>query len=157
MESLSNANISRLPTQLPGTEYHVHIPDGRYVVGYMGYEGFRFFRDPRVIMWLVILEGEYAGKFVPAYYNVKERGEWLRPRCRSPEFVVGQKAKLAIDLGMLDSRLSPSNLPTSISDSLMRSRPILVETGTIKKCSDGHPKPDAFHGSKVVRIMGWAE
>lgn len=158
MHILPHDNIAHLPTQLPGGDYHVRVPDDMYVVEYVGAEGFHYFGDLRVVLWFIIIEGEFSGEMLPAYYNVQRHGTVPKGRFRSPKFAVGQKSRLARDLGTLfPDQFSPSNLPSSIPENDMKHGAILVETGTIDKDPEGFPRSEAFHSSKIVRIVGWAD
>ena len=157
MDILPHDNVSHFPVQLPGGDYHVRVPDRKYVVKYVGVQGFHFFADLRIVMWFIILEGEFSGVMLPAYFNVQPDGKVPNGRFSSPRFTVGQKSKLAIQLGTLFSHYSPTNLPTSIPEEEMKRGTILVETMPITKDPSGHPKPVAFHGSKISRFVGWAD
>jgi hypothetical protein len=152
-------NISRFPSQLPGADHHIQIPDGLYVSDFVGSAGFYYLgRSPRLSICFRISDDVGAERHIFAFYKVLElscqgRTQERGKRSRNPVFRIGWRSRLARDLGQLFPDLSPSNLPTSIPtiDS-----PVLIKTATVREDSHGSDRPESFWSSKVERIEGWA-
>lgn len=163
MDSLPNqqhGNVVRARFAFPDSEHHIRIPDGLYSAEYVGAEGFYYLgTSPRVALCFRILDNVGPESLILAYYKVArltKNGDVVRrgQRIRDPDFQIGWRSRLARDLGVLFSDLSPSELPTSVPSI---DRVVRIKSTTVCKDPDGNDRPDAFRSSKVDCIAGWAE
>ena len=148
-----------LVQDIPDADHFVRVPDGKYSAKLIGSEGFWYRgRQPRVVLWFIIDEGDYKGARVAAYYNVRQLQGHYSGRRRNPRFSVGWRSNLIAQLSMLfTEKYSISNLPEIIPEAEMIGRPVLIETRTNAKTHDGTQRSEAFHYSVVKSILGWAE
>ncbi len=150
---------STLPREIPGPDYFVKVPDGNYIAKFAGSEGFWYRgRQPRVVLWFAITEGDQKGARVAAYYNVKQLQGCHRSRRRNPRFIVGWRSDLTAHLSILfPDRYAVGNLPENIPEAELKGQTLLIETRTNAKTHDGSQRAEAFHYSVVKAILGWAE
>lgn len=170
MEIIQQDNVLHLPDRflddtpgrepdLPGRDYFVQIPDGKYVVEFIGAEG-GYYRgvSSKVILWFSIADGDHKGKMLPAYCNVRSLHCRSGKRVRHPTFEVGLGCDLTMYLATLfPDRYSPSELPTEVPEADMMARGILIQVRKSKKTHKGQERPEAFHRSVVDAVLGWAE
>lgn len=144
---------------IPDADHFVRVPDGKYSAELIGSEAFWYRgRQPRVVLWFVIIDGDHKGARMAAYYNVKHLHGRYSGRSRNPRFVVGWRANLTAHLSLLfPEKYSIGNLPEVIPETEMIGRAILIETRTNAKTHDGACRSEAFHYSVVKAIFGWAE
>ena len=144
---------------IPSADYFVRVPDEKYVTEFIGAEGFWYRgRAPRVALWFVITEGQYEGKRVPAYCNVRSLEGRSSGRMRQPKFKVGWGSNLVAFIGNLFPDIyTPNNLPTELPESDMIGHRIIIETRTNSQTHDGNQRSEAFHNSIVKSVLGWTE
>jgi len=159
MKAGYGANVEVLPNRLPGPDYFVHVPNGIYVVEFIGAEGTFFLgRAPKVVLWFLIAEGEHQGKRIPSYYNVESLNGRPGSRIRRPVFTIGWRAHLAVDMATLfPDEYSPDKLPTVIPEAEMSERRIRLKTRTTEKTHKGKKRPESFCYSVVDEVQGWVE
>ena len=162
MSILPHENVLQLPyptPDIPDADYFVRVPDDKYVGEFIGAEGFWYRgRQPRVVLWFVIIEGNEKEARVPAYCNLRSLNGRCSGRVRQPEFTVGWGSNLVAFLGILfPEKFTPDDLPTQIPEKDMLGRRILIETRTNNKTHDGCKRAAPFHNSIVKSVLGWAE
>ncbi len=145
-------------TGIPDGDYFVKVPDAAYVTEFIGAQSFWYRgRYPRLAMWFLIVEGEFSGAKLAAYCNLKSLECRRGRRSRDPEFSVGWRSDLTLQLATLfPDRYSPDELPTTIPEQDMHGHQIRVETRTVTTSHSGKKRPTAFHCSVVESVNGWA-
>jgi hypothetical protein len=160
VEAKPSADVLRFdhPPEIPGADHFVKIPDGEYVVDFLGAESFWYRgKRPRLALWFQVVEGDLRGEKIAAYCNLKSLDSPPGHRSRDPKFVVGWRSDLTMILATLfPERYSAANLPTSIPVEHMLSRAILVETRSVTSTHSGKKRPSVFHSSVVASVNGWA-
>ena len=147
-----------LPRDIPGSDHFCKIPDDQYIAEYIGSVGF-YYRGtiPKVALWFVITEGQFAGERIAAYCNVKSVDCNRNQRVPDPKFTVGWKFDLTTYLAALFDWYSPNELPTTIPTVEMIERGIRVTTRTVTKTHKGQQRTEPFQNSVVDLVLGWAE
>lgn len=154
----TDGNVSNFPARLPGGDHCVLVPRAKYNAAYLGYEGFWFLgKRPKVAIWWQLLDDEYGGNVIPAYYNVKslEGPHGKIGRLKSPSFKIGWRSDLARDLSVLFPLMyGPKDLPTKVPCIIDEVR---LKTRTVTTDRRQRKRVEAFHSSVVDHIIGWVE
>lgn len=109
-----------------------------------------FGKVPKLILWYVITDGEWAGVTLPAYYNVKRL---IGKHGTNKGFAVGKKSKFAREFFTVIESKS-----TSISDKRLDRLPVteLSEVkGVVRTVSEieKKPLPEAVKYSVIGNII----
>ena len=165
MDSVAKASVSpiRRPQDfsrdIPGADYFVKVPDGQYVVEFIGSVGF-YYRGSKakakVALWFIITEGPFKGERIAAFCNVRTVDGKRNERVADPHFTVGWKSNLAAYLATLFDWYGPNELPTMIPLVEIMERGIAIKTRTVTATHDGQKRPEPFQNSVVDAILGWA-
>lgn len=162
--SIPKASVSPIrraqefPREIPGAEHFCKIPDDNYVAEFLGAVGFYYRgKKPKVALWFVITEGQFAGERVAAYCNVLTLDGKRNEHAAGPRFTVGWRSNLVTYLATLFDWYSPDELPTVIPHVEMIERGIRIHTRTVTTTHDGQQRTEPFQNSVVNKILGWAE
>jgi len=132
---------------LAQTDVLTLVPEGWYLLTYVGHEPILSWGKPKVAIQLKITNRDkYNGVIVRAYYPVLELEEGPRP---GGTFKCGGQQYLFRDAcDVLDSRLRPDRIPLS----KFAGRELKGEVVTVTKDGDGLEIPEGARYSKVKRI-----
>lgn len=146
--------VSRIESHLPGSDHFIRIADGTYSAAVVAVLGGYFDGHPKVKIWLRIVD-DIPGdeRMIELFANVERliKNESIR----NPTFQVGQRHKLTrmartLWPGRFVGNKRPAQWP-------LCDEPVLIQTTTVVKDSNGHDLPVDSHYSKADKIIGWAE
>ena len=146
-----SAEIHQLPTQELYKDAEPLIPDGKYDLQLTTWETrIMFGKAPKLIIWFIGSDGEYAGAKIPAYYNVKRT---LGKAKKKGGFTVGKKSRFAREYfflmdkaGINQSNLRLDRLPIS------HLKRVQAKVRTVKEANN-KPIPEFLQYSVIDSLL----
>jgi hypothetical protein len=127
--------------------YHPDIPEGQYIVKYLGYETGQSWNSKKIKVNFSVVEGDYAGTPLSRYYNAKNLHD---PLGKSGDFDVGDRSHLVKEYRSLFPDIRSES---QIDLNLYKDKSIRAQVESVNKTGTGEQLSGSNQYSVIRKLI----